>query len=44
MSKALKTLRILTESNIVNNLTYNKTNFSIIVESIKKIETSSYFL
>lgn len=28
--------------NIINNLTYIETNYSIIVESIKTIETSGY--
>jgi len=36
--------QILTKSNIINDLTYIKTNFSIIVESIKKLETSSLLL
>jgi hypothetical protein len=36
--------QILTKSNIINNLTYIKTSFSIIVESIKKLETSDLLL
>jgi hypothetical protein len=32
--------QILTKSNIINDLTYIKTNFSIIIESIKNLETS----
>ncbi|KAL4105112.1 hypothetical protein QTP88_020384 [Uroleucon formosanum] len=36
--------QILTKSNIINDLTYIKTYFSVIVESIKKLETSGLLL
>jgi len=43
--KSIKNCKqILTQSNIINDLTYIKTNFSVIVESIKKLETSGLLL